>query len=81
MVASISRPLRLTTCYRITQAISEVAAFGVPDERLGERVGVAFVPREAAKITLEDVVRHLKSKHIATFKLPEGVVAVDSLPS
>jgi len=60
--------------------ISEVAAFGVSDERLGERVGVAFVPREAAKITLEDVVRHLKSKHIATFKLPEGVVAVESLP-
>jgi len=26
------------------------------------------------------VVRHLKSKHIATFKLPEGVVAVESLP-
>jgi len=25
-------------------------------------------------------VRHLKSKHIATFKLPEGVVAVESLP-
>ncbi len=60
--------------------ISEVAAFGVSDERLGERVGVAFVPRDAAKITLEDVVRHLKSKHIATFKLPEGVVAVENLP-
>ena len=65
MAGSISRPLRLTTCYRTTQAISEVAAFGVADERLGERVGVAVVPREAAQVTLEEVVRHLKSKHIA----------------
>lgn len=61
-------------------AINEVAAFGVSDERLGERIGVAVVPRDAAQITLEDVVQHLKSKHIASFKLPECVVSLESLP-
>ena len=61
-------------------AINEVAAFGVSDERLGERIGVAVVPRDGAQITLEDVVRHLKSKQIAAFKLPECVVSLESLP-
>ena len=61
-------------------AINEVAAFGVSDERLGERIGVAVVPRDAAQITLEDVVQHLKSKQVATFKLPEYVVSLESLP-
>ena len=61
-------------------AINEVAAFGVADDRLGERIGVAVVLREAAQVTLDEVVRHLKSKHIANFKLPEGMVAVESLP-
>jgi acyl-CoA synthetase (AMP-forming)/AMP-acid ligase II len=49
--------------------VEEVAVFGLPDERLGEIVGAAVVPREGAVLdadTLQAELRH----HLAGFKIP-----------
>lgn len=53
-------------------AIAEAAVFGVPDDRLGETVGVAIFLVEGATLTKEDLVAHLVPK-LAKFKIPESV--------
>ena len=61
-------------------SVSEVAAFGVPDDRLGERIAVAVVVKPNCAITLEDITNHLQAKQIAKFKLPEHLITLDQLP-
>lgn len=58
-----------------------VAAVGMPDERLGERVCVYIQTKKPGdKLSLEEVVAFLKEKDIAIYKLPERVEVVDELP-
>lgn len=52
--------------------VTEVAVFGLPDERLGEIVGAAVVLREGAQLTV-DALREELSKHLATFKIPAHI--------
>jgi len=52
--------------------VTEVAVFGLPDERLGEIVGAAVVLREGAQLTV-GVLREELSKHLATFKIPAHI--------
>lgn len=61
-------------------AIDQVAAFSVPDDRLGERVGVAVVPRSGEEVHLDDLISFLKDKDIAVFKLPEKLLVMPDLP-
>ena len=53
-------------------AIAEAAVFGVPDERLGEAVGVAIFLAEGATLTEDELGAHLAPK-LAKFKIPEHV--------
>jgi acyl-CoA synthetase (AMP-forming)/AMP-acid ligase II len=55
------------------------AVFGVPDERLGERV-VAVVEMEAEVPFDEDAVRAHCLANLAKYKVPERFVAVPKLP-
>ena len=61
-------------------AVSEVAAFGYADDRLGEKVGVAVVLKQGAQITLADITSFLRDKKIAVFKLPEHLMILNALP-
>jgi acyl-CoA synthetase (AMP-forming)/AMP-acid ligase II len=54
--------------------VEQVAAFPVPDERLGEVVGAAVVGAD-----LERVRAHAEA-HLARFKRPRELVLVDELP-
>jgi non-ribosomal peptide synthetase component E (peptide arylation enzyme) len=47
---------------------------------MGERVGVAAVPRAGETIVLEDVTSWLKAQDLAVFKLPERLFVFDELP-
>ncbi|SDJ41602.1 Acyl-CoA synthetase (AMP-forming)/AMP-acid ligase II [Frankineae bacterium MT45] len=60
--------------------VAEVAAVGWPDPRLGERVCVFVVPQSGQTLTLNEIVDFLKERKVATFKLPERLEIVDSLP-
>lgn len=63
-------------------AISEAVAVSVPDDRLGEKVGLAVVLRDGHSLTLPDLSRHLKDdRKVAIFKLPEYLLALDKLPT
>jgi acyl-CoA synthetase (AMP-forming)/AMP-acid ligase II len=60
--------------------VREVAAVGMPDERLGERVCVFVSLQENASLTLEDIDRFLQGKGVARQKTPERLVLVDDFP-
>ncbi len=57
-------------------AVAEAAVFGVPDDRLGEIVGVAIVRGAGAALTEDELVAFLADK-LAKFKIPERVWFLD----
>jgi acyl-CoA synthetase (AMP-forming)/AMP-acid ligase II len=70
-------PIEIETVLREHPAVADVAAAGVPDSEMGERVGVAIVT--GAPMTTDDVKAYCKER-LAIYKVPEHVVFVDGLP-
>lgn len=60
-------------------AVREAAVVGMPHEYSGEAVKAFVVLEEAAEVTQEQVVTHVRSR-LARFKCPESVDIVDELP-
>jgi len=63
--------------------VRELAAIGIPDQALGERICVVVVP-EVAGVDPEELrtrlVEHLDRRGVAKFKWPERLVLADELP-
>ena len=59
--------------------VSEVAVFGTADERWGEVVTAAVVPRDGAD-TQADELTAFAREHLAGYKLPRQVHFVSELP-
>ncbi len=53
-------------------AIREVVTFGVPDDRMGEKL-IAYVYSEDADLT-SDALRAFAETHMATYKIPYDFV-------
>ncbi|MFB8274693.1 acyl-CoA synthetase [Nocardia colli] len=60
-------------------AVEEVSAFGVPDERYGQRLRAVIVVREGHSLVEDEVREHVKA-HLARFKVPRDVLFIDELP-
>lgn len=61
-------------------AVLEVAVFGVPDERLGERLAAAVMVKPEPPVSADDIQRHV-GEHLARFKVPEFVwLQTEQLP-
>jgi acyl-CoA synthetase (AMP-forming)/AMP-acid ligase II len=60
--------------------LAEACVFALPDSVMGERVGVAVVPRDGQDVTLDDVTGFLREQDLAVFKLPERLLRFESLP-
>ncbi len=73
-------PAELETMIASHPAVAEVAVVGFPDDMLGEKVCAVVTPRPGHAIRLADVVTHLRSQDIATYKLPERLELRDVLP-
>ena len=56
--------------------VFEAAAFGVPDERLGEELAVVVMRRPGADLDAEAVRAHV-ARHLARFKVPRYVWLLD----
>ncbi|XP_038875716.1 oxalate--CoA ligase [Benincasa hispida] len=59
--------------------VAQAVAFGVPDEKYGEEINCAIIPREGSKIGEEDVLSFCRN-NLAAFKVPKKVFLTDSLP-
>jgi acyl-CoA synthetase (AMP-forming)/AMP-acid ligase II len=60
--------------------IREAAFCAVPDEVLGERIGVVAVPRPGHSLSLSSIIDFLRALEVARFKLPEHLREVAELP-
>ncbi|XP_041002859.1 oxalate--CoA ligase isoform X1 [Juglans microcarpa x Juglans regia] len=59
--------------------IAEAVVFGVPDDKYGEEINCAIIPREGSGIEEAEVLRFC-NKNLAAFKVPKKVFVTDSLP-
>lgn len=59
--------------------ISEVAVFGIPDEKWGESVCAAVILKEGESLTEEEVIKYCK-ENLASYKKPRKVVFRSSFP-
>ncbi|KAL4324393.1 hypothetical protein GQ457_11G023760 [Hibiscus cannabinus] len=59
--------------------VAQAVAFGVPDEKYGEEINCAVIPREGVSLEEADITQYCK-KNLASFKVPKKVFITDSLP-
>jgi acyl-CoA synthetase len=59
--------------------VQKAAAFGVPDERLGERVCLAVIPVGASP-SADELLAHLFEAGLSKFDMPEWFVALPGFP-
>ena len=70
------------SCLEVEAALSEhpevleVAAFGIPDERLGEDIAAAVTPKPGTSPTPESIQAFVK-EHLAGFKIPKNIWFLD----
>lgn len=60
--------------------VKEAAFCGVPDDVLGERIGLVAVPKPGSVLTLQSAIEFLRSLDLAPIKLPERLHIVEQLP-
>ncbi|MEU8651445.1 long-chain fatty acid--CoA ligase [Streptomyces sp. NPDC048737] len=60
-------------------AVALAAVVGVPDERLGEEVAAAVVPRAGAEVTAAELQEFVRER-VAAYKYPRRIWLTDSLP-
>lgn len=59
--------------------VHECAVVGVRDEKFGEALFAAIVPRPGSTLTEEGIISHCR-KHIGGYKIPRRMAFVDELP-
>lgn len=61
-------------------AVLRAAAYPVPDQRLGERVCLAIVPRDGARVDAEQLLGHLNAVGLSKYDMPEYFISMEALP-
>ncbi|MDD9907599.1 MAG: class I adenylate-forming enzyme family protein [Rhodospirillaceae bacterium] len=60
--------------------VEKAAAFPVPDERLGEKVGLAIIPAAQGAPAGDELLSHLYETGLSIQYMPEYYIAMDALP-
>jgi acyl-CoA synthetase (AMP-forming)/AMP-acid ligase II len=61
------------------EGVAEAAAFGVPDDLLGEAVGAVVTLKAHAMLTAADILRHCAGQ-LEDFMRPRHVRIIDAMP-
>jgi acyl-CoA synthetase (AMP-forming)/AMP-acid ligase II len=72
-------PAEIEAALRMHEAVGEICVFGITDERLGEIVAAAIVPRPGTVLSAADIQSYARER-LASYKVPDRVVFVAALP-
>lgn len=73
-------PARIELLTMRHAAVEWAAAVPVKDERLGERVCIAVVPKANAKVDPEALLTHLDDQGLSKYDMPEFFLQVNEIP-
>jgi acyl-CoA synthetase len=73
-------PARIEDYTMRHKGVAKAAAFPVSDERLGERVCLAVIPRPNDVLAPMDLLRHLDSQGLSKYDMPEFYLQMESFP-
>lgn len=65
--------------FKLSQ-VREVSLVAIPDPVFGEKACACVVLQAGTELSFEELIRHLKSQQIASFKLPERLEVMESFP-
>ena len=60
--------------------VAKAAAFPVADDRLGEKVCLAVIPRTDEEVDAQDILEHLDSRGLSKYDMPEYFLSVEAFP-
>jgi acyl-CoA synthetase len=73
-------PVRIEDYTLRHTGVAKAAAFPVADERLGERVCLAVIPRTNAKTAPLELLQHLNDQGLSKYDMPEFFLELDQFP-
>ncbi|WP_043837538.1 class I adenylate-forming enzyme family protein [Muricoccus aerilatus] len=73
-------PAKIETLAMQHPAVLRAAALPVRDERLGEKVCLAVMPRPGAVVGAEDILLHLDAAGLSKYDQPEYFLLVEEIP-
>jgi acyl-CoA synthetase len=73
-------PVRIEDYALRHRGVTKAAAFPVADERLGERVCLAIIPRTSAAPAPLELLAHLNQQGLSKYDMPEFFLELDQFP-
>lgn len=73
-------PARIENLALKHPAVLKAAAYPVPDQRLGERVCLAIIPRDGATIESDELLEHLNAAGLSKYEMPEYFIPMAAFP-
>jgi acyl-CoA synthetase len=73
-------PARIEDYTMRHKAVAKAAAFPVPDQRLGERVCLAVIPRPNEMVAGMELLAHLNDHGLSKYDMPEFFIEMDRFP-
>ncbi|PWT85827.1 MAG: cyclohexanecarboxylate-CoA ligase [Proteobacteria bacterium] len=73
-------PVRIEDLVMRHDAVAKAAVFPVADERLGERVCLAVIPRADARVEAMEMLSHLDAQGLSKYDMPEYFLALEAFP-
>ncbi len=60
--------------------VSEVAVVKMPDPRMGEKTCAYIAPKPGTQVSFDEIISFMRERKVASFKLPERLEVIESLP-
>ena len=73
-------PARIEDLAHRHRSVLKAAAFGVPDERLGEKVCLSVVCRPGERVDAAQLLAHLNEAGLSKYDMPEYFIELDAFP-
>ncbi|MDB5546115.1 MAG: hypothetical protein JWO64_3264 [Hyphomicrobiales bacterium] len=73
-------PARIESLVMRHTGVERAAVLPIADERLGEKVCLAIVPRAGRTIDADEMLQHLDEAGLSKFDMPEFFMSLDAIP-